>query len=125
MSVVSGFRKLHNCQHVLLNFKEALDFNEVFSDLYDAYDCLSLKLLILKLHEYCLDSKPCIMMANYFTDRKQYVKIDHIKGMWMDVVKDCLQRSLIEPLTYNVHSNDLLFLIMIAPFLVLVILFRK
>ena len=119
MSALSGFRKHHNCQHVLLNFiqncKNALDSNKVYAalltDLSRAFDCLPPKLLISKLHAYGLDSKSCMMMANYFTGRKQRVKIDHIKGKWMDVVKGSPQGSLMGPFTYNVHSNDLLFLI--------------
>ncbi len=114
---LSGFRKSHNCQHVLIDFiekcKNSLDNNKVYgallTDLSRAFDCLPPKLLISKLNAYGIDSKSCMMIANYFLGRKQRVKLAHIRSDWMDIVfKGALQGSLMGPFTYNVHSNDLL-----------------
>ena len=60
---MSGFRKAHGCQDVLLNFynnaKLSLDDRNVtfalLTDLSKAFDCLPYKLLIAKLHACCVD----------------------------------------------------------------------
>ena len=44
-----------------------------------------------------------MMMASYFADRKQRVKIDHIKGKLMSVVRGSSQGSLIGR---NVNDYD-------------------
>ena len=119
-SEVSGFRKGRNCQHVLINFiekcKTAMDNKKVYgallTDLSKAFDCLPPKLLVAKLHAYGLDRKSCMMIANYFCNRKQRVKLSHIKSEWMYVIKGSPQGSLLGPLMYNIHSNDLFYCIM-------------
>ena len=115
-SNLSGFRKTYNCQHVLLRFiencKNALDGNKVYgallTDLSKAFDCLPPKLLVSKLNAYGVDPNSCMLIANYFVNRKQRVKLSHNKSNWMDISKGAPQGSLLGPLLYNIHSNDLL-----------------
>jgi hypothetical protein len=118
---LSGFGKAHNCQHVLIDFiekcKNSLDNNNVYgallTDLSRAFDCLPPKLLISKLNAYGVDAKSCMMLANYFLGRKQRVKLAHTRSDWKGIVKGAPQGSLMGPFTYNVHTNDLLLLIML------------
>ena len=113
---LSGFRKSHNCQHVLLDFikkcKSALDegkmYGALLTDLSRAFDCLPHKMLITKLNAYGVDSKACMLLSNYFVGRKQRVKLPHVKGNWLNISKGAPQGSLMGPFGYNVHSNDLL-----------------
>ena len=87
-------------------------YGALLTDLSRAFDCLPTKLLVTKLNAYGVDSKSCMMIANYFCGRKQRVKLAHTVGNWMDVIKGAPQGSLMGPFTYNIHSNDLLYAIM-------------
>lgn len=116
---VSGFRKGHNCQHVLLNFveqcKHVLDdgklYGALMTDLSKAFDCLPPKLLISKLYAYGVNRSSCMLIANYFLNRQQRVKLSGARSDWMGIHKGSPQGSLMGPLTYNIHSNDLIFVI--------------
>ena len=76
---MSGFRKAHGCQDVLLYFtnnaKLSSDDRNVtltlLTDLSKAFDCLSYKLLIAKLHAYGEDKNLCLIILNYFTNRNK------------------------------------------------------
>ena len=113
---MSGFRKAHGCQDVLLYFtnnaKLSLDDRSVtlalLTDLSKAFDCLHYKLLIAKLHAYGVDKNSCQIILNYFTNRKQRVKLGDIKSDWEPIFKGAPQGSLFGPFMYNVFSNDLL-----------------
>ena len=119
-SSLSGFRKSHNCQSVLVKFietcKSTLDRNELYgallTDLSKAFDCLPHKLLITKLRTYGVDANSCMLIASYFRERKQRVKISNKKSEWLYILKGAAQGSIFGPFAYNVHSKDILFLLM-------------
>ena len=50
------------------------------TDLSKAFDCLSYKLLIAKLHAYGVDRNLCLIILSYFTNRKQRVKLGDMKS---------------------------------------------
>ena len=85
---MSGFRKAHGCQDVLLNFtnnaKLSVDNRNVtlalLTDLPNAFDCLPYKLLLSKLHAYGVDRNACLIILSYFTDRQQRVKLGDCLG---------------------------------------------
>ena len=116
--VLSGFRKKHSCQTVLLryveNCKQSLDTNEVYgtllTDLSMAFDCLPHRLLITKLQAYGLSEASCMLISSYFQSRYQRVKVGNVKSDWMQITKGCPQGSLFGPLAFNIFSNDLLLL---------------
>ena len=116
---LSGFRKHHSCQNVLLRYvercKQFLDSNKFYgsflTDLSKAFNCLPHRLLIAKLKAYGVYSDSCMLMASYFQGRRQRVKIGNYKSEWMELDKGCPQGSLMGPLAYNIFSNDLLLLI--------------
>ena len=116
---MSGFRKAHGCQDVLLNFtnnaKLSLDNRNVtlalLTDLSKAFDCLPYKLLLSKLHAYGVDRNACLIILSYFTDRKQRVKLGDCLSDWRQILKGAPQGSLFGPFMYNVLSNDLLFIL--------------
>jgi len=88
-------------------------YGVLLTDLSRAFDCLPPKLLISKLHAYGVSPKSCMVIANYFTGRKQRVKLAHTKGNWLDISKGAPQGSLMGPFCYNIHSNDLLYLLIV------------
>ncbi len=116
---LSGFRKAHDCQSVLLRLietcKTSLDKNYIYgallTDLSKAFDCLPHKLLIAKMKAYGFDTQSCLLVASYFNERKQRVKVSGMKSEWLNILKGAPQGSLFGPFAYNVHSNDLLYLI--------------
>ena len=65
-------------------------------------------LLIAKLHEYGVSVHACKLIASYFTDRKQRVKIGENRSDWIDINIGAPQGSLIGPFSYNIFTNDLL-----------------
>ena len=116
---LSGFRKPHNCQSVLLSIvekcKTAMDNNKVYgavlTDLSKAFDCLPHRLITTKLKAYGLSANACMLIANYFTGRKQRVKIGGNRSEWMTLFKGAPQGSIFGPFIFNLFQNDLLFLI--------------
>ena len=116
---ISGFRKGYSCESVLLNLidncKQALDNKQycatVLTDLSKAFDCLPHGFLVSKLNAYGFDSNACMLMASYFRNRKQRVKIGNQKSMWKLVNKGAAQGSQIGPFAFNIYSNDLLYLV--------------
>lgn len=113
---VSGFRKHHDCQSVLLRFveriKSHLDKNEiagaVLTDLSKAFDCLPHGLLICKMFHYGIDRFSCKLIASYFKDRHHRVKLGSVRSDWLPLIKGAPQGSILGPFTYNVHCNDLI-----------------
>jgi len=65
-------RLVENCKCNL--DKEGLS-SALLTDLPKAFDCLSYKLIISKFYTYGFNENVCLLMANYFTNRKQRVKI--------------------------------------------------
>ena len=113
---LSGFRKHHSCQSVLMKFVEEckanLDINKVggavLTDLSSAFDCLPHRLLTAKLHAYGVNKEACSLVLNYFYDRKQRVKIGSTNSDWLINPKGAPQGSLFGPFAFNIFTNDLL-----------------
>ena len=113
---VSGFRKRHDCQCVLLRFNESLkshlDNNDiagaVLTDLSKAFDCLPHDLLISKMYQYGVDKSSCKLIASYFKGRYHRVKLGSARSEWLLLTKGAPQGSIMGPFSYNVHSNDLI-----------------
>ena len=116
---ISGFRKKHSCQDVLLHYtencKKALDnkmvYGSLLTDLSRAFDSLPHGLLIAKLHAYGVCKTSCMLILNYLSERYQRVKLGNVRSDWLELTKGCPQGSLFGPLAYNIFSNDLILLI--------------
>jgi len=113
---MSGFRKGHNCEHVLLRLvenckrraDEGLISGVVLTDLSKAFDTLHHSLFISKLHAYGVSLDSCKFIASYFMGRKQRVKLGLCKSDWTDVDIGAPQGSLMGPYSYNIFTNDLI-----------------
>ena len=116
---LSGYRKHHGCQDVLVYFvslcKKVLDKGEVaialLTDLSKAFDSLPYKLLICKLSAYGLGNNACMLIKSYFCNRKQTVRIGIERSDWRSLIKGVPQGSLMGPFIFNVFYNDLLLLL--------------
>ncbi len=99
---LSGFRKHYNYQDVLLNFvdtcKVALEKGQVYgaalTDLSKAFDCLPYRLTVSKLHAYGVGDKACMLIASYFSNRKQCVKMGDVRSTWSTLRKGAPQGSV-------------------------------
>jgi len=102
---LSGFRKGHNCQNVLLRLidkrKSNIDNGDIsgalLTDLSKASDCLPYRLLVAKSNAYGLNPDACMLIANYFINTLQRVKIGNVKSGWMGLEKGALQVSMFGP----------------------------
>ena len=114
---ISGFRKGHSCQHVLLRLTEEwrkqLDNNKVFGalfiDLSKAFDCLPHDLLLAKLEAYGFDMCTLKLFKSYLTKRKQFVSIHGIFSDVLEILSGVPQGSILGPILFNIFLNDLLY----------------
>ena len=115
---VSGFRAGHSCETVLLRFINNIKSSQdngnmtgaLLMDLSKAFDCLPHKLLIAKFDAYGLDNKSCQLLSSYFSDRYQRVKIGNNTSNWSYVDKGAPQGSKMGPFSFNLHSNDFMYI---------------
>ena len=112
-----GFRKGFSTQHSLLSliekWKENVDkgkaFGALLTDLSKAFDCLSHKLLIAKLHAYGFDYFALKLVNEYLTNRKQRTKVNMSYGSWEEILFGVAQGSILGPLLFNIFLCDLFF----------------
>ena len=63
----------------------------LLTDLSKAFDCLPYRLLVAKLNAYGFNPDACMLIANYFINRLQMVKISNVKSGWMGLEKGAPQ----------------------------------
>ena len=83
----------------------------VLSDLSKAFDCLPHQLLLATFNAYWLDKLPCRLIAHYFMNRTQCVKLADVKSGMQVISKGAAQGSMLGPFTFNVLINDLIYII--------------
>ncbi len=91
-------RKGNSAQHALIQLietiRKTLDkrgiAGMILMDLSKAFDCMPHDLLIAKLNVYGLGMQGLRLIANYFSDRRQRVKIGSTYSEW-------LQKKLVSP----------------------------
>ena len=81
----------------------------MLTDLSRAFDCLSLELLITKLHAYGSDKRSLVLIYNYLSNRKQRVKVNDSCNSWSKILFGVPQRSILGPLLFNIFICDVFY----------------
>ena len=121
-SNLCGFRKGYSTQHALLNminnWQKTLHskgkVGAILMDLSKAFDCLPHDLLIAKLEAYGFGNKSLKFIMSYLFNRKHRVRIGSKFSDYLNLKTGVPQGSIWGPTLFNVHINDLLFLIVIC-----------
>ena len=71
-------------------------------DLSKAFDCLPHDLIIEKLKAYGVSDSSCRLMASYFSNRAQRVKIGKVVSLWAKIIKGVPQGFILGPLIFNI-----------------------
>ena len=102
---LTGFRKSHGTQHLLITmlekWKKAVDKGEytsaLFMDLSKAFDTINHDLLLAKLKTYGFSQSPVKLMHSYLKNRKQQVQINYKLSSENIDIAGILQCSIDEP----------------------------
>ena len=81
-------------------------FEAFLTDLCKAFDCLSHKLLIAKLHPYGFDLPALKRIQNYLSNRKQRTKINATYSPWEETLFGVPQGSIPVSLLFNIFLCD-------------------
>ena len=83
----------------------------IFIKLSKAFDFLNHDLLLAKLEVLAFTRKTLELKQSYLRDRKQRVKINCSYSEWRNINHGVLQGSVLGPLLFNIHINDLFMIV--------------
>ena len=110
-----GFRKAHSSEHALFKLLQRWQ-NELYNsglvgtilmDLSKAYDYLPHDLIVAKFEACRLSKSGLSLLLDYFTSRKQRVKIGSSYSIWNEIKRGVLQGTFLGPLSFNAVINDI------------------
>ena len=72
-----------------------------------AYDTINLKIMYLKLEHFGIRGKNLELLKSYFTDKKQFVKIDTFSSNIVDSLQcGIVQGSKLSSIFYTLYTNE-------------------
>ena len=74
----------------------------MLTNLYKAFDCIPLDLLIVKLYVYALSSDSLGYIYSYLKDRKHCVQINNKESKFDTIIFSVLEGSKFGPILFNV-----------------------
>lgn len=91
----------------------------ILMDLSKAFDCLPHDLLLMKLGCYGVSDQAPDLLTNYFTNRKQCVKLGSNLSSFKDIYKGVSQGSILDPVFFNTFINECLILYITVIFIIM------
>ena len=111
-----GGRKSHSTLTAVTQIYNELFFNyendkisvTLCTDLSAAYDTIDTTIVLDKLEHYGIRGQNLLLFKSYFTDRKQFVQIDHFKSQVKNSLNcGCVQGGKLSGTLYNIYCNEI------------------